>query len=84
MKKLKLKALEAGAAELLKREQMKSVLGGSGNVPPGGSGYANHVYCIGGSDADLTPPMPIDECRSHIGYTLCIASGQGTCVWLNS
>jgi len=36
MKKLKLKALELGASELLTREQLKSVLGGDGSG--GGSG----------------------------------------------
>ena len=30
MKKLRLKALELGAAELLKREQLRNVIGGSG------------------------------------------------------
>jgi hypothetical protein len=86
MKKLKLKALEMGAADLLKREQLKNVLGGSGSVPPDGSGYANHYYCTGGSwgaQGDLTPPWPIDMCRMHIPDTLCASyGGQGYCVWL--
>ncbi len=40
MKKVKLKALEAGAKELLSREQLKNVLGGSGS---GGGTCSNNV-----------------------------------------
>jgi len=38
MKKLKLKALELGANELLSREQLKNVLGGDGSGGGSGSG----------------------------------------------
>lgn len=41
MKKLKLKALELGATELLTREQLKNVIGGSGSGSgAGGSGMS--------------------------------------------
>lgn len=42
MKKLKLKALELGASELLKREQLRNIFGGSGDdLSGGGSGEKN-------------------------------------------
>ena len=47
MKKLKLKALELGAKELLTKEQMKKVAGGTGcpsNLCTVGSGYGSG-YC---------------------------------------
>jgi hypothetical protein len=37
MKKVKLKALELGAEELLQREQLKNVIGGTGGSNGGGS-----------------------------------------------
>jgi hypothetical protein len=37
MKKVKLKALELGAEELLQREQLKNVIGGTGGNNGGGS-----------------------------------------------
>jgi len=42
MKKLKLKALELGASELLTRQQLKNVMGGSGS---GGSTCEVSVNC---------------------------------------
>lgn len=42
MKKLKLKALELGASELLTRQQLKNVMGGSGS---GGSSCEVSVNC---------------------------------------
>lgn len=42
MKKLKLKALELSAEEMLTREQLKNVLGGSGDD---GSGCSATTYC---------------------------------------
>jgi hypothetical protein len=44
MKKVKLKALELGAEELLQREQLKNVIGGTGGSNGGGSCTAS-VNC---------------------------------------
>jgi len=45
MKKLKLKALELGASEVLTREQLKNVLGGDGSGGgSGGSCFGTYFY----------------------------------------
>lgn len=45
MKKLKLKALELGAKEVLTRAQLKNILGGSGNGGNECSAYACNQKC---------------------------------------
>ncbi len=54
MKKLKLKALELGATEILTREQLKKVFGGDGGSDgSGGSGGVvmdRLMYCFDGSN----------------------------------
>ncbi|MCC6286780.1 MAG: hypothetical protein IT249_02745 [Chitinophagaceae bacterium] len=52
MKKLKLKALQLGATEILSREQLKTIMGGSG----GGNGSCT-FKCPGG----------LKECTSSTG-----------------
>jgi len=55
-----------GAAELLKREQLKNIVGGSG-LPNGGSGYANYVTCYWtGAIYQFTPPIELSYCNAHI------------------
>lgn len=51
MKKLKLQALKLGAKELLTREQLKNLMGGSG-----GSGNKCNVSCSSDSDCDSVCP----------------------------
>ncbi len=70
MKKVKLKALEAGAKELLSREQLKNVFGGST------SGICNAVGCnysIGGSDIGSGLCMGISFGNS--GGSTCACAG---------
>lgn len=45
MKKLKLKALELGAKEVLSRAQLKNVLGGAGSGSGSGSGSGTYDQC---------------------------------------
>ncbi|RAJ76620.1 hypothetical protein CLV59_108139 [Chitinophaga dinghuensis] len=49
MKKLKLKALELGARELLSREQLRTILGGDGSDEGGSTPCSNSptTACIG-------------------------------------
>ncbi|RAJ76621.1 hypothetical protein CLV59_108140 [Chitinophaga dinghuensis] len=56
MKKLRLKALDLGAKELLSREQLRNILGGDGS-DDGGSGPTNcgmtpTIACSGKSSGD--------------------------------
>jgi len=44
MKKLKLKALELGAEELLQREQLKNIIGGSGGSGDGSCSVSVNCY----------------------------------------
>lgn len=46
MKKLKLKALELGAREVLTREQLKNVLGGFDDGSGSGSGTSCSTKCV--------------------------------------
>lgn len=67
MKKLKLKALELGANEVLSRSQLKNILGGSGGSagsgPGSGLGWGNN-YC---------------EATAVCGATSITCSGKGYC-----
>lgn len=50
MKKLKFKALELGAKELLTREQLKQVMGGNDGSDGSGAGSCTYTQtCAGGS-----------------------------------
>lgn len=65
MKKLKLKALELGAKEVLTRKQLKNVLGGAGSGSGSGSGGGNYPTC---------PPTSCDtflnKCHDSAPYCL--------------
>lgn len=74
MKKLKLKALDLGATELLTRDQLKNVMGGDGS----GSGNVNYGTCIGSVGCwSYTSPTSWNQCLQDIS-TYC-RSGSGTC-----
>ncbi|MFL9485007.1 hypothetical protein ACI6Q2_19640 [Chitinophagaceae bacterium LWZ2-11] len=60
MKKLKLKALEFGAKEVLTREQLKRVLGGDG------SGDGNDVYLDGGDSGGFASCTVTCHCTSTV------------------
>ncbi|RAJ76622.1 hypothetical protein CLV59_108141 [Chitinophaga dinghuensis] len=63
MKKLKLKALDLGAKELLSREQLKNILGGSGSDLGGSNlGCAESAYSACGSR-----PVPHNCCFVQSG-----------------
>ncbi|OQP57762.1 hypothetical protein A3860_09045 [Niastella vici] len=64
MKKLKLKALELGAKEVLSRDQLKNVFGGS-VLDDGGSGQCS-TLCVVGSSYKV--------CNTKVvsGYTQCV------------
>ena len=65
MKKLKLKALDLGATELLSREQLKNVLGGDGSYNGACDGKPSTIWCRDSSSTEL----------GHIDQTGCPASG---------
>lgn len=79
MKRLKLKALELGAVEMLSRAQLKHVVGGSGSggglpcfdnssCPSGQTCIAN--YCSGPISSCGACPPPL-SCRVHLGEYVC-------------
>lgn len=65
MKKLKLKALELGAKELLTREQLKMVLGGDdGSGSGSGSGSGIKCDCNTSADCkDTAKPTCVNGCN---------------------
>ena len=65
MKKLKLRALELGATEILTREQLKKVLGGSGSGT--GSGGSGGLGC------------PVDECDAGHPCRTPLSCGSVLC-----
>ena len=65
MKKLKLKALELGASEVLTRAQLKNVLGGSSGSG-GTSGGTCYIKITGGPNEGNYQLWPPDgSCSSH-------------------
>lgn len=74
MKKLKLKALELGANEVLTREQLKNVLGGDGSS----DGTVKYAACINSTGCwTYTNAVTFQECLADIDR-YC-SSGSGTC-----
>jgi hypothetical protein len=75
MKKLKLKALELGAKELLTREQLKMVLGGDfGSGSGSGSGSGTTCNCNSSDDCkDTSKPSCVNGCGGPKGgyYGVC-------------
>jgi hypothetical protein len=79
MKKLRLKALELGAKEVLSRAQLKNVLGGSGSGSGSGSGFGSGGF---GDCGDLTH---ICDGQSPLWHAyLCVAQPGSGCssVWV--
>jgi len=78
MKKLKLKALELGAEELLHREQLKSVIGGSGGSGDGGNGC--EVTCSSGYYSCCNRNIMVAYCKCVANGTSasCDAGGVGS------
>lgn len=81
MKKLKLKALEYGAIEILTREQLKKILGGddfgsggSGSNGSGGNGSGGSL-CMGSA-----VPIPNTACVTPKSGPLPCSTGGGTAV----
>jgi natural product precursor len=75
MKKLKLKALELGAVEVLSREQLKSVFGGE--TPSGSSNC--YVRCNQDSSAgsyvgDCNRSTVDSVCNSDLSNAVCVCS----------
>jgi hypothetical protein len=70
MKKLKLKALELGATEILTREQMKNVLAGSGSSSNCTCTYSGYLQ---------TAPGVVDPSQ-RIQQTWSYATNNGSCV----
>jgi hypothetical protein len=75
MKKLKLKALELGAKEVLSRDQLKNVLGGSGSGGSGGSGGNNLPSCTASCSGGTSV-----TCYGHPGGSGCSATDNLGCV----
>ncbi|MFT4152472.1 hypothetical protein [Parafilimonas sp.] len=69
MKKLKLRTIELGASEILSREQLKKVLGGSGSgsSTDACAGKSSTIYCRNGSG----------EIVKEIEGTGCPTTGAG-------
>jgi hypothetical protein len=78
MKKLKLKALELGAEELLQREQLKNVIGGSGSGD--GSGGGCEVTCGSGYYACCNRNILVAycNCKTNGSTNSCDAGGVGS------
>lgn len=75
MKKLKLKALELGAKEVLSREQLKNVLGGFDDAGGSGSGSGKGSGSGSGKSG-------CGICQKGSSYETCTASvvmGTNTC-----
>jgi len=71
MKKLKLRALELGASELLTREQLKNVMGGDGSGGGSGGSCQYFEYCY----KCCTPNYSLcGQCNSQ-GYGKCLGNG---------
>jgi len=64
MKKLKLKALELGASELLTREQLKNVMAGDGSGGGIGTGCANDNLGLCGGNCQ-TPHGAASKCSTN-------------------
>ncbi|PWV53267.1 hypothetical protein C7475_10213 [Chitinophaga sp. S165] len=78
MKKLKLKALDLGAKEVLSRSQLKNILGGS---DPYGSGSGTGTACSAtawcSSDRSITCDG-YDYCYGRDGHSVTCSNGNGT------
>lgn len=76
MKKLKLKALDLGANEVLSRAQLKNILGGDGSG--GGSG---NTTCTATADCGSAPAAKcsgINHCSARDGWgATCDRNGAG-------
>jgi hypothetical protein len=67
MKKLKLKALELGAKEILTREQLKNIIGGDG----GGCSSCEFTGCDSNHQCDTSSSCP--------GKKVCVLVIRRTC-----
>jgi hypothetical protein len=90
MKKLRLKALSLGAKEILNREQLRSVTGGSDDVPwerhcPGQSSTQVCCRCEQNLNimftCDTNPPDYQDVNYSQVTYNTLIYCGYGGSSW---
>jgi len=83
MKKLRLKALALGANEMLTREQLKNVFGGSGGSGSGsGSGKCETSECSSNANCSAKfPTCSIVNCDSDpnvkIGNCICTTNATG-------
>ena len=77
MKKLKLKALELGAKELLTREQLKKMIGGDGSSGSCSSYDKGQCLNMVGSWS-YTKPVTWAQCSSDI-ETYCNYGGECHC-----
>ncbi len=88
MKKLKLTLLNLGGAEVLTREQLKSIIGGNGGSGPGGKGCSvtcgpgyfaccNEGHVIIGPPVQVIPPSCLCKSTSG-GGTSCGSGGTGS------
>jgi hypothetical protein len=82
MKKLKLSSLQMGAKELLTREQMKAVFGGSGDDGSGGNKSVYVCSCSsgsGGTSWQYTYQPTTEQIQTSATNAGCSASP--TCIW---
>jgi len=75
MKKLKLKAFNLNAKEMLTREQLRNVIGEAGTSTGGGGGAAG----CGGGPCTLAVANP-----TGTGYTTYTGTCAGTATWVGS
>ena len=75
MKKLKLNVAELGATEILTREELKKVLGGTGSGSGSGIGYVSGCGKLGQAHCGDTAG---NSCKTHSGASGKCKSPQAT------
>ena len=82
MKKLRLNSLEFKQSEMLSREQLKKIIGGSGSG--NNEGCSATAACLDGSTTTVSCPFVDSMCTSvdasgtHNGYAYCQGGAGGT------